>query len=100
MVGTQPADIVEIMNDYTGGSQSALRHPVSLLPGREPPPMLHTESLSDDELRYWIGRMRRLIWQHSLAGASPAAGQRLAHHRARLVVELDRLRKEAATRHL
>jgi hypothetical protein len=62
--------------------------------------MLQAEALSDAELRYWIQRMRRLIWQHSHAGASPDASQRLAHHRARLVIELDRLRTEAAARHL
>jgi hypothetical protein len=76
------------------------RHAVNVLPGRVPPPMLNAPALSDDELRFWIQRMRRLIWQHSAAGASLAASQRLAHHRARLVVELDRLRSEAAARHI
>jgi hypothetical protein len=62
--------------------------------------VLDVVALSDDEIMYWIHRLRRLIWQHSLAGSSPAMAQRLAHHRSRLAAELDRLRAEAVTRRL
>jgi hypothetical protein len=86
------------MNENSSAIQT--RPAPTLIPGREPQPMLQVDALSDAELRYWIQRMRRLIWQHSHTGASPAASQRLAHHRSRLVIELDRLRLEAAARHL
>jgi len=63
-------------------------------------PVLDVGALSDEEVSYWIHRLRRLIWQHSLAGSSPAMAQRLTWHRARLAGELDRLRAEAIIRRL